>query len=168
MMALPLLGAATGAAATGSALGAAMLGATGLQVAGQLSAARAAEAAGQANATMYRQQADLTRQQGGARQESQMRRAREILGQQRAAIGQAGIGWGGSAQDVLEQSATNAELDTLNIGYEAELQARGLMHKATLSEWEGKQRKRAGYMQAATTVLGSAANYFGGGIGVGG
>ncbi len=150
------------AVGSGSAItGAALLGSTALSVGGAISQARNAKAAASANATMMRQQASLARAQGNARQETQLRRAREILGQQRAAIGQAGVGWGGSAQDVLEQSATSAELDTLNIGYEAELQALGLMNQASITDWEGRQQRNAGYISAASSLLNSTANYFG-------
>jgi hypothetical protein len=155
---VPMLAAIGG----GSAMaGGAMLASTALTVAGQVQSSRAQSAAASANAAMQRQEADSARAIGSARQEAQRRRARELLGEQRAAIGQAGIGWGGSAQDVLEQSAATAELDTMNIGYESELQARGLMSRANISEFEGKQAKKAGMLRAGTTLLGSVANYGG-------
>ena len=156
---VPMLAAIGGGSAVA---GGAMLASTALTVAGSVQQGRAASAAASANAAMMRQEADSARAIGSARQEAQRRRAREILGQQRAAIGQAGIGWGGSAQDVLEQSATAAELDTLNIGYETELQARGLMSRASITEWEGKQQRKAANMMAATSLLSSVANYGGG------
>ncbi len=135
-----------------------------MQVGGQVMAGNAAKAAGDANAAMMRQEAGMAREQGGARQETQLRRARELLGKQRAAIGQAGIGWGGSADDILDQSETNAMLDTMNIGYEAELQARGLMNRASLTEREGKQARQAAYLKAGTSLLTGAANYAGTGF----
>lgn len=132
---VPVLAAVGG----GSAMaGGAVLASTAIAAGGAIAAGNAAKASSRANAEMMRQEASLSRSQGSARQEAQRRRARELLGQQRAAIGQAGIGWGGSAQDVLEQSATAAELDTMNIGYEAELQALGLMNRSSISEWEGR------------------------------
>lgn len=152
-MMLPILG-----AASGSALG---LAATGVTALGQIAAGQAAADAASTNARAMRAEADIARQQGNAREEAQRRRAREVLGQQRAAIGQAGIGWGGSASDVLEASAAAAELDALNVRYESELQARGLLNQASLTEWEGKQAKRASRVAAASTILGGAANYFG-------
>lgn len=169
---VPLLAAAGG----GSALAGGMaLAGTALSVAGQISSARTASAVGKANAAaananavMMRQEADIARSHGSARAEQQRRRAREILGQQRAALGQAGVGWEGSGADILEQSAVAAELDTMNTGYEAELQARGLLNRATMTEhegqlrqWEGKQQARAGYIRAGTSLLSGAANYLG-------
>lgn len=126
---------------------------------GTIAAGQNAAAAANRNAAMMRQEADTTRQQGGARAEAQMREAREILGRQRAAIGQAGIGWEGSAQDIMLESATAAELDKMNILYETELKARGLLGQADITKWEGKVAKRASYVQAAGTLLNAGAQY---------
>lgn len=155
---VPMLAAIGGGSAVA---GGALVASTALAAGSAVSQANTAKAAAKANAKMMEIEAGAARAQGSARQEAQRRRARELLGAQRAAIGQAGIGWGGSAQDVMEQSAVNAELDTLNIGYEAELQARGLMSRASITEWEGRQAKKAGYLRAGGTILNSASNYFG-------
>lgn len=155
---VPLLAAVGGGSA---ATGGMLVASTALTAASAISQGNAAKAAGEANAKMQEQEASMARSQGNARQEAMRRRAREVLGQQRAAIGQAGIGWGGSAQDILEQSAVNMELDTMNIGYEAELQARGLINKSTMSRWEGKQAQRAGQVKAAGSILNSSVSYFG-------
>lgn len=155
---VPLLAAVGG----GSALaGGAAVASTALAAGSAIAQSRAAKAATAANTSMMTNQANLVRQQGVARQEANSRRTREILGAQRAAIAQAGGGFGGSAQDVLEQSATNAALDDLNIGYEAELQARGLMSQSAVNQWEGTQQAKGAYIKAGTTILGSTANYFG-------
>lgn len=135
------------------------VGAAGVQALGQLAAGESAKAAADRNAQMMRQEAELTRQQGVTQAEARDRRARELLGQQRAAIGQAGIGWEGSAQDVMLESATAAELDTLNTFYESELRAKGLMNQATITSWEGKQARRASRIGAVGSVLQGAANY---------
>lgn len=120
------------------------------------------------NAEIERQNATVARQQANAREEAQRRQARQILGEQRAALSQAGIGLSGSAADVYRQSATNAELDALNIRYEGELAARGLLAQSELSRFEGGVSrmnagiaKRASYMDAASSLLSGGAQAYG-------
>lgn len=120
------------------------------------------------NATIQSQNATVARQQAAAREEAQRRRTRQILGEQRAAIGQAGIGLGGSAADVYGQSAANAELDALNIRYEGELDARGLLAQSELTRYEAKadrmnakSAKRAGYVNTASALLSGGSQAYG-------
>lgn len=147
-------------------------GGAALSAVGQYQQGRAAQNAANFNAAQMEREATIARQQGGAREEAQRRRAREVLGTMRASIGQAGIGWGGSAADIYDQSATNAELDALNIRYESDLQSMGLMNQAALTRYEGKMAKRAGTIGAVSSLLTGAALYgasggFSGGSGLG-
>lgn len=127
---------------------------------------RAQQQAQQFNAAIKEQQATLARQQSGARQQQQRRGARQILGQQRAALAQAGIGMGGSALDIEEQSAVRAELDSLTIAYEGELQAKGLLAAAQqdlyfgeVAKARGKNEQTASYISAGASILSGAASY---------
>lgn len=120
------------------------------------------------NAEIQRQNAAVSRQQAGAREEAQRRQARQVLGEQRAALSQAGTGLAGSAADVYGQSAAAAELDALNIRYEGELQARGLLAQSELSTFEGgvnkmrgKSAKQAGYLDAASSLLTGGSKAYG-------
>lgn len=129
---------------------------------------RAAQQAADYNAEIQAQNARVARQQAGAREEAQRRQARQVLGEQRAALSQAGIGLGGSAADVYGQSAANAELDALNIRYEGELDARGLLAQSALSTYggqvdrmNGKIGKQAGYTNAAASLLTGASSAYG-------
>ena len=127
---------------------------------------RAQQQAQQYNAAIKEQQATLARQQAGARQQQQRRGARQLLGQQRAALAQAGIGLGGSALDIEEQSAAMAELDSLTIAYEGELQAQGLLAAAKqdlyygeVAAVRGKNAQTASYFSAGASILSGAASY---------
>ena len=127
---------------------------------------RAQQQAQQYNAAIKEQQATLARQQAGARQQQQRRGARQLLGQQRAALAQAGIGMGGSALDIEEQSAVRAELDSLTIAYEGELQAQGLLAAAKqdlyygeVAAARGKNAQTASYFSAGASILSGAASY---------
>lgn len=104
------------------------------------------------NAAVMEQNAGIERQQANAREEAQRREARQILGSQRAAFAQAGTGLGGSAADVMEQSATNAELDALTLRYEGDMRARGLMAQA---EGEKYQSRAAGANASSAGSMGA-------------
>jgi hypothetical protein len=140
----------------------AVIGAIGAIQAGNAQAAsyQSQQQAANYNATIEAQNARVARQQANAREEAQRRQARQVLGEQRAALAQAGIGLSGSAADVYGQSAANAELDALNIRYEGELQARGLLAQSELTRYEGKvagmnasSARRGGYLDAASSLL---------------
>lgn len=127
---------------------------------------RSQQQAQQYNAIVKQQTATAARQQAGAREEQQRRGARQLMGQQRAALAQAGIGMGGSALDIEEQSAVRAELDALTIAYEGDLQARGLLAAAQQDLFQGeaalaagKNAQTASYISAGASILSGAANY---------
>lgn len=118
------------------------------------------------NASVMRQNADIARQQGNANEETQRRRARQVLGNQRAAVAEADIGTEGTGSDLVGQSASNAEMDALNIRYNAHLQDVGFLNEANLQDWYGTQARRnassaqtAGWMNAGTAVLSGLGGY---------
>lgn len=118
-----------------------------------------AQRAADFNAATMEAEARIARQQGGAREEQQRRRAREFLGTQRAAAGQAGVGLGGSIADVLGDSAAEAELDALNIRYESNLQALGMENQAAITRWQGKELKRQARAKAVATIISGSSDY---------
>lgn len=124
------------------------------------------------NATISRQNADAARQQSAAQQGQQNRRARQLMGEQRAAAAQSGTGLTGSNLDLLDQSATLAELDMLNIAYEGEMRARGHLinaqgedYSASANKGNARNARRAGLFNAGRSLLSGAASYRGGGGG---
>jgi hypothetical protein len=111
------------------------------------------------NAAVDKQQAETALQVSTANQLDQRRKARQILGQQRASAAQAKVGLGGQTQDLLERSETLAELDALNIAYDGMLKSRGFSTQAELDTFQaGAMRenassaKRSGYMGALGAV----------------
>jgi hypothetical protein len=123
----------------------------------------------QYNATIDRQNADTARQQSASEQARQNRRARQVMGEQRAATAQSGTGFGGSNADLLDQSATLAELDMLNIAYEGqmrargqEIQAQGEDYSAGVNKGNAKRAKRAGIFNAGRSLLTGASRGYGG------
>lgn len=102
---------------------------------------------GRAEVDVLNNQARAVGAQTVQAEEAQRRESRDFLAKQTAAIGQAGIGYGGSAADLQQQSAIDAELDALNIRYEGLTRMQGL-------KTEAKLKKKA---NTAALYLGSAA-----------
>jgi hypothetical protein len=150
-----------------------LLGGAGLAAFGELQSSgdRAAQLRSQQQAAMFdsaiaEQNARMERQQAGAREELQRRRAGQVLGEQRAAFAQAGTGTGGSAADVMAQSLVNAELDALTLRYEGEMRARGQEIVSTQKTAEAaslgaaaSSARRTGGIKALGTVLGGVGGY---------
>jgi hypothetical protein len=134
---------------------------TAMSAIGAIQQGNNAKAAADYNAGIMEQNATIERQQATAREETQRRQARQILGEQRAGFSQAGIGLGGSASDIMDESATNAELDALTLRYEGDLRARGLMAQAESERFQGRNARTAGYMGAAGSILGGIGGYMG-------
>jgi hypothetical protein len=153
-----------------AAAASAVIGAYGIYQGGKNAEAMAK---GQAQADEYnaeidRQNAVAAQQQANAREEAQRRVARQALGEQRAALSQAGIGLSGSAADIYRQSATNAELDALNIRYEGGLQTRGLLaqselgrQSARMARINGRLERQGANLSAASTLFSGAATAYG-------
>jgi hypothetical protein len=121
------------------------------------------------NAQVSRNQAYSAMQESTSAQLAQRRRAGQVLGAQRAAAAQSGVGMGGSTGDVLEQSGALAELDALNLAYEGDLRAKGYMGQADLDAWNATQARRnaksamtSGYLSAAGSLASFGATKFGG------
>lgn len=138
-----------------------MIASAAMQAVGSIAQGNAANAAAQANANALNQQAEAENRAAGMREEQQRRQNRQFLGTQRAALAQAGIGVDGSAYDIARQSAINAELDALNIRYEGQLRAKGLRDQATVTRFEGRQARTAGFLGAGAAILGGVTNYAG-------
>ncbi|TXG77625.1 hypothetical protein E6Q11_02530 [Candidatus Dojkabacteria bacterium] len=137
-----------------------------VQAFGQVSQGNAEFAAGQYNADMNQRAADQTRATA-AEEERRLRiQSRKQLGDIRANYGASGVGLEGSALDVLEESASNAELDALTVRHAGETRARAFEAQANLERFRGRNARTAGYLGAATTLLkfggGAAASYGGG------
>lgn len=159
-MADPVTWLAVGSAAMG-AMGA--ISSANAQAASQNSAANASEY----NAEVDRQKAAVAFQQGNANEEAQRRSAAITLGKQRAGAAQSGVDLAsGSALDLYKQSATNAELDALNIRYGAQLQSQGFQQQATLDTMSAQQARNnasaattAGYLSAGASALSAYGTY---------
>lgn len=165
--------AAAGAAASSGWWTAAQYAGTALSAYGaysngqaQAAQAKAAQQASEYNAAIARNNAQLTLEQGNANEEAQRRHARIVMGQQRAALQEAGIGSEGTASDLYQQSAESAELDALNIRYGATLQANSYLNQSNLDMTQARQYARnassasnASFVGAGASLLAGYGNY---------
>lgn len=108
-------------------------------------------------AQILKDQSLATATQTARAEEATRRQSAEFLSKQSAAIGESGIGFGGSSADLIRQSAIDAELDALNVRYEGMSRARGLMTQSRLTKKAAKTNLMLGLLGAATDT--------GGGIG---
>ena len=102
------------------------------------------------DAKALRKQARVAFAQGYADEEAARRQARYQLGEQAAALAQAGIGPGGTAELVVKDSALAAEMDALNYRY------RGLQQGRALRSQAKAVRRDAFLMAGAQLISGSA------------
>lgn len=146
------MGAAAAMAVGGPMLGASM-GSIGKVMEGE-SGAQAAEY----NAGMAEQNAGLAVQQAAVEEQRQRIMAKKGIGSARAGISASGITLEGSAADVLESSAANAELDSLLIRHAGESKAKMFGAEASLNRYKAAGSRIGGYMGAATSFVGGASS----------
>lgn len=119
---------------------------TVMQVGGALSAGKAAQSAANYNA-----QSALIEAQ--SREAAQRASAARQLSATRATIGKSGATSEGTPLLVLAESAANAEIDALNTRQTGERQA-------SLYRAQGANARKAGYIQAGTSLLSGAGKIF--------
>lgn len=105
------------------------------------------------NAGLERNQAKVARDQAVREEEGIRRGSRLFLGRQAAAIAQAGIGSGGTAGLLADQSGVYSELDALTTRYQGQLQGTGLVARANASAFQGRQDAGAAGLLAGGELL---------------
>lgn len=135
---------------------------TGLNAIGSFAGTYAQSRALRSNALGLRTEADIASRQG-EEQESQTRiTGQKVIGQQVAAAGEAGGGYGGSTGRMIAQSARNTVLDALNVRYKAALQRWSFGAQAANLDYEAGQAKTGAYLKAGAALLrGYSGNYTG-------
>jgi hypothetical protein len=130
---------------------------TAFSVVGALSQGQQSNSAAEYNAQVANNNAIASRQQAEANAAAQQRKARLTQGAMRAGYGAAGVGLEGSPMDVLEQSASMAELDRQNILYGGTLKAQGYGATAGLELMRGDAAVTGSYFNAGSALLTGAA-----------
>lgn len=128
---------------------------------GQLYAGEVADKVGKYNAAMDLQNAKLEEEQAAVGEDRQRRMSYKALSSIKAGYGAAGVTLEGSPLDVLEESATNAELDALLIRQGGQVRAQRYRASALLSRYEGKAAKYGSRFAAAGSFLKGGASFLG-------
>lgn len=126
----------------------------------QSNAMKAQADANNYNAIVARNNADAANQQASAKEDLQRRHFAQVQGEANAAVAESHTGFLGTSADVLKQNAINNELDALNIRYEGQQKASGLMAQSQLDEFNASQNmvnaanaKTASYYGAGASLL---------------
>jgi hypothetical protein len=104
--------------------------------------------------------ARTTEREGAANEAVVFNANRQRLGMQIAATGASGLTMSGSPLDFTLDDAINAEMEALNVRYQAATEARGLRAGAAMSGFEAKQARQAGYLGGAAALIAGGADVF--------
>lgn len=128
---------------------------------GAIQQGKAAQAAGDYNATINAQNAEIARADARAQAEQVKRENYLRLGSIRAAQGKSGGAANeGSVLDVLGDTAAQGELERQNVIYEGEQRARGYLNTGALEQYKGDTARTGSYYKAGSELLsGGAAAY---------
>jgi hypothetical protein len=105
------------------------------------------------NAASMKNEAKLSVDQANAQEGLVRKQSREQLGKQEAAFGGAGVGYGGSSETALDQSAINSEMDALSTRYKGTITAYGYNTESGILRQQGKDSLTAGMITAAGSAL---------------
>lgn len=139
-----------------------------ISAAGAVQGAQAQAQSNYYNAAVAQRNGAIAVEQASRDADQQGRAARMKLGSMRAAYGASGVTPEGSPLDVLEASASAAELDRQNILYRGNLKALGYSDTSTLDKYGGEVALKQGDYKAAGTLMQGAGSAIGGMGGGGG
>jgi hypothetical protein len=108
------------------------------------------------NSKVAQGESNLSIDQANAQEGMVRRSSREALGRQAAAFGGAGVGYGGSSETSLDQSAVNQELDALNTRYKGSITGYGYRVQSGIDQGNSKQYA---LMAGSALLKGLGSNY---------
>lgn len=130
---------------------------------GSLASASAQANAAKFNAQVAKQNRVAVLEQTFTEVEDQRAKNRKMLGAMRAAYGANGLEMNGSPLDVVSDTTTEMEYDVAKTKYIGKMKAVGYANQAKLYEAEAKSAKTAGFIGAASGLLGAFQGMGGGG-----
>lgn len=110
------------------------------------------------NADVLKQKADMASQQAATNEDAQRRRGALAIGRETSSAAE-GSGLGGTNADVIGQSATDAEVDALNIRYGGQVSNLSDTDQANFDDLSASSANSAGYLNAGAAALSSVGNY---------
>lgn len=130
------------------------IGSALISAGGSVAAGQAQQNAYNANAKLEEQQGEIARNQSFSSAQQVWQKVQKTIGGQRAAYGAAGVDPNsGSPLEVMAETARNGELSRLATLYQGVTQQQTADTQAALDRYSGKAAKKAGMIQAGTTVL---------------
>lgn len=127
-----------------------------IQTAGALTSSGAAAKASNYNRRIEMYNSTVALQEGQIAETQLRQSAQRNMGQMRANIGASGLSTSGSAMDLIQESAYNAEMDALNVRYSAKAKATGHAMEANLASSKAKSARAGGYLTASGILLAGA------------
>lgn len=147
----------------------AMIAGVGLTAAGQIQQGRAAKAQAESteamaayNVAVQRREAEAVRQKARFEQKRAAKRGVRVKSALTAALGAAGGLGSPVAADLAAEQAAEIELESLLIGYEAEIGAERALSQAELDRLSGKAAKRRGRAAVTASRIGAGATLLSG------
>lgn len=122
--------------------------------------ANAARGASLYNAQVAQGEQKLSVDQANAQEGIVRHQTREALGRQAAAFGASGVGYGGSSETSLDQSAVNQELDALNTRYKGSVTGWGYGAQSALDTSRAQSEGQSGAVMAGTALLKGLGGYY--------
>jgi hypothetical protein len=129
------------------------LAGTALSAAGQVMQGKQANAAAQLQQQEYGRQAEEDRVAAAYEASREAAKGQAQQSQALTQVGSSGVMLSGSPTEVLADNAAQNSMDVEAIMYGSKIRQNQLERKGILTAWEGKQKKKAGYLGAATTAL---------------
>lgn len=115
--------------------------------------------ADQYNAKVMGNEQRIAVDQSAAQEGLVRRNSREQLGRQAAAFGGAGVGYGGSSEGALDQSAVNQELDALNTRYKGAITGYGYGVQSNILNRQANEEGISSILMAGGQALKNNPNY---------
>lgn len=142
------------AASTWAAIGAVTGGlGVAMSAASSIQQGKQQKAMSEYNAAVARQEAEAIKEATAYEELRQKEQAKKLRGRQLALYGKSGVLMEGTPLEVMEETAAQAELDTLAIRRAGATSASRQESQAQLDIIRGRSAERAGYYGAGTSLL---------------
>ncbi len=141
---------------------------TAMTVASEIASSNVNSAVAEANAAAEERRAGEERAVAQHQAERRRKEAAALQSQQQARFAASGGGFGGSAADVMAETAGRGEYNSELELWSGEQRARGLEDQSAITRFAAKQQKKALPFKLGATVLTGASKIAGSGVGWGG
>jgi len=131
---------------------------TGVAVVSQIEQGESQKEWSEYNAAVAERDALAAQQSAEYDAEQKRKETEKLLGRQRALYGKAGVTLEGSPLLLMEETASEGELDALMIEREGKIRAGSYQSEAALSRMKGSSAQKAGYYGAGSTLLTGASS----------